>query len=678
MTGSKKLYQGQSTNPKSEDNQIDEIFWVDETIDRWGMTEKSLEGERNPIVAYREVSSALHWLFDIAGSKIYVDPYVSSLSPDTDDHGVMPIAELLMSLLNPMDRDYAQRKLPQPTPALIRETISNLLARFDQKALAGNPYLVTRHGDAVPSFLDAANYLVGALNSVLGNREVLNLLEKETRERIEECLVFSVKFIIDAQIVNPNGFSRGGGWSWCSPNEISADANLQEIFPGSFPAQTYFTSQAMISLMEVLFDNADFAFRHDLQSQLLDCIARSKQFLLDTIKHPTRQGRAGWGDFSIAENADEEGINLNMRTDGSSSMETVGDPWQSLYALECLSYVNFYLQDVPTVSRIRRVNEDLFSEFETFSDEQSEGIKNVFGTALSPILGDKKMYQKSATIRVSYPLNSPKDSAQEVVECFYVDGTVAYNALNALNFCSRFFEVDDADFEEWQTSQDSIIDGILTHSFVDPTFQHTALKGDDEIELPAIYATRTAIAALLSWGVEPPDSFGMEGLDPEVRGLVARLFELTIGQPPAPSSAAVEPIDQSAVQILLEFALFAGLLCASFDDADRWADPDLATHTDMVKSGAKWERHEFIRANSQFLIVPFQLAFLGDTEAAIKAAEKAINHPLLFNVFRQELQDLVADSFDSWPIRLKSLPEKLIEALKEIGGFILEDRFIWR
>ena len=60
------------------------------------------------------------------------------------------------------------------------------------------------------------------------------------------------------------------------------------------------------------------------------------------------------------------------------------------------------------------------------------------------------------------------------------------------------------------------------------------------------------------------------------------------------------------------------------------------------------------------------------------AAEKAISGPLLFNPFRDALTEMVDKNFEGWPQCLDELPKQLVVSLSDVGGFMLEDSFVWR
>jgi len=211
------------------------------------------------IDAYNRVVSAWNWIRRLAEKDKYYDEYILAIFT-TKEVGVMPIAEILMCLVNTKEEDYQRLGLPKPSPDIIVKVTNKLLHTYEIKKFSGIPYLRSPDPKLDPPFTDAVCYTAGALSSILKLKELSlnNGLRKKCKNLLITCLDWLLQAGINAEKwkdVECMKTVRGAGWSWSSPIEIAKDEKFKNAFGKYLPPQTYFTSQVLTTLQEIFFDH---------------------------------------------------------------------------------------------------------------------------------------------------------------------------------------------------------------------------------------------------------------------------------------------------------------------------------------------------------------------------------------------------------------------------------------
>lgn len=473
--------------------------------------------------AFSKIELSAEWIIELAGTGQFSDKYTRSLCDDKYN-GVMPIAETLMCLTNLSE--YKQLGVPQPPDSLFAEMTKLLISTIKEKGFSGAPYLYGTE-EQEPPFTDAVCFTAGALTGVL-SRPFLN---PELRQSAIDALLSCTRWLLGARITPPHELGlSGAGWSWSSPSVIDADDVLKSRFKDLLPPQTYFTSSAIITLCEILFDLPEEVKKAGLQQDVFQSIVDGKVFLLATLIQESRL--VGWADFGGGLDNDPEKIqkltSLPVAAweslQGGGMIEPLGE--FTLYGLEPLTYIRYYDSDesyADVVSVLKANFADLYREFCHFSDQELESLEEAFLTSQF-LLRHRTISRKTSRVQVPSQLNSREGQKFS----YYIDGTVGFQGLNVLNFYVRYFAGAEESRQTWNDNQVTLVEQLLGNSFKDRSFAHCGDPVSGGIFDPAIYATRTAVASLLSWGARPALKQD-EAIPSDVREVIKQLYLMVGG-----------------------------------------------------------------------------------------------------------------------------------------------------
>ena len=491
-------------------------------------------------LAYSKVAQGSGWILSLAEEGRPYDNYTTQFG-DANSFGVMPSAEMVMCLCNL--REYLTLRLPQPTTDLINRSVTRLLEIHGQRGFSGRPYLINP-GTEDPPFTDAVCFLAGAVTAALTQSG----LDADLKGSASTVLIECTKWLLEGSITPPQNLPlKGAGWSWSSPVALESSPTLTKAFGRVFPPQTYFTASAFTTLSEALFDQYSLIDNAGLTQDVLTALVDAKTLFLSSL-FTTETGTTGWCDFGVDLDREEFRL-LSDLMPAALQDRDLGQVAPSaeftLYPLEPLSYIVYYLTDdryAGVVQKLRQEAPDTLKNLAAFSNEDRQKLHQAFSLCVG-LAKNEKIPQKFCRIQLPQPLNGKDLNTNG----YYLDGTVGYNALNVLNFYCRSFEsgADQAVVGRWEARQGPLVKRLLEGSFKKYSFAHCGDPQLDELFEEAIYATRTAIAALLAWGLEPVTA--QDQIVPvDVRELVTRLYQIlcdplapgTTGQPPA---GAVSP-----------------------------------------------------------------------------------------------------------------------------------------
>jgi hypothetical protein len=549
--------------------------------------DSSLNTDTNIVVgqdAYNKVVSSWNWIRRLAEEDKFNDDYILAIS-DTKTIGIMPVAEVLMCLVNTTEEDYKRLALPQPSSELIAKVTNKLLKTYETHKFSGVPYVRSVDPKLAPPFTDAVCYMAAALSSILKIKELD--LKSDLKENCKDLLITCLDWLLQAAITADDKWEnmecmkgvKGTGWSWSSPMEIAKDDELKIAFEKYLPPQTYFTSQVIITLQEIFYDHYDLVEGKGKVENTFQAIVNAKSFLLTSIISDTITGENGWGDYRYDETPGASNT-THMKPYALLSQETVQSLQDmSLYPLESLSYVRYYLsyQYTPVNDKIKKKFPKLYDEYELLSDKDLQNLNKVFQKSLAFLI-DKKILEKPCSIQIPEPLNLGKGQAgffksqQEDQKSYYVDGTVAYNCINALSWYARFFTLDENIKNRWDKNKVKIVERILNNAFKKEGFVHSGSDKEGDPFVPSIYATRTAISSLLAWGVfAPGDSTQSFQNFTEVRELVRKLHHLV---EPISQANTAEPstlsFSKNEIEQLLDLPFIIGLTIPILKNEKKW------------------------------------------------------------------------------------------------------------
>lgn len=635
------------------------------------------------IDAYDKVISAWKWIHKLAEEDKYYDEYTLAVS-GTKDMGVMPIAEMLMCLVNTVEEDYQRLGLPQPNHDLIEKLTKKLLETYEKHNFSGIPYLYSHDSNLNPPFTDAVCYTAGALSSLLKIKELD--LTPELKEKCKDLLHTCLEWLLQAAIQADNWSDikcmekvKGAGWSWSSPIEIRKDNKLNDVFGEKLPPQTYFTSQVFITLQEILYDHYDLVKEHGKVENTFQTIVNTKLFLLTSIIERITGG-IGWGNY------------LYDKTEGAKNIcdippyilldqdEILPMRDMSLYLLESLSYVRYYLsfQYAKVNDKIKKEFPDLYNKYEFFSDEEMKNLSKVFQASLDYIL-DVKILKNPCSIQIPEPLNLAKgqsgyfQSQQEAEKSYYIDGTVAYNCLNALSWYAKFFALDEKIEIHWEKNKVKIVKRILDEAFKEQSFAHCGSGRPEDPFVPSIYATRAAIASLLGWGLKAPvGTTQVAQISPEVCELVRKLYHLV-----EPISQ-VHPVKESPpsfskedIQPLLNFSYLIGLIIPVLKDQKKWQE-NLPVLFDPQKIKKGIDPQTLININGRaFLKVLSTLLTSNDKDAIKRKIDNFTEQIYLIKPLKSFLQEN-AERFAEMNLKeristFKAISNSLLDTFEKAG-----------
>lgn len=534
------------------------------------------------IKAYKEVQKASSWILELAKKQHYYDEYTKRLDASAQKF-VMPIAEMLMCLTNCLEEKYQYLGLPLADKALLTKITTDLIEAIDAHGFSGRPYLVPTDISIKkdPSFTDAVTFTVGALVNVMK----ANILDENMVSKCEDLLIDCIDWLLEAKIAFPKGSPFNGcGWSWTSPAEMAGNPELTK-FKHYLPPQTYFTSNVMISLCEALFDR--FKLLEDKQKTkgVLECIVEAKKFFLTTLFADLVDTNKGWTDYRV----------------GFSEMKPYEEDIEqaswvfSSYGLEPLTYIRYYFSKYgEVVSTLQKNYPDLFEQFQHFSNDDIKKLNQIFVQCINEAKRPK-VFRRSCTIQVPNQFNQYENG-----KSYYIDGTVGYNLLNTINFYLDYFPRDKEAEKEWRNAEFKLAKTLIENSFKENAFTHCSTK--ESIE--AIYATRTAIATFLSWGLMPPKRPMQEEISTEIKDQIAKLYNMVFGVPSDKKAAQTNiNIEKDVINKLLQIGYIIGVSAAYlYKNVDIKNNPwfvmlfdpnDKITSRDVMQSNGKEMLHVF-------------------------------------------------------------------------------------
>ena len=354
--------------------------------------------------AYVAVTRAYKWIHSLARAEEFSDEYTRRIGTRGED-GAMPVAELLMCLMTTTESKYVDLNLPQPETPVVNRTTEILLDRVDKYGFSGVPYVV-RPDDADipvdPPFTDAVCYVAGALTPVLKS----TMLDERLATRCKDVLLDCVRWLLAASVSPPEGKDHSGlqgrGWSWSSPAEIAREPALAVAFSNQLPPQTYFTSQVLTTLHEVLFEQFDL-LETQIEGESLICsvfeaVADAKSFLLSSI---LVESTAGWIDFPYAPESDSPYTELPSQR---YALEGELSPRREMafYPIEALAYVRFYTSYTRVTDYLTRNQPAIYARYSEFDESSSDKLEAAFihGAFL---LKQKKLSDQACQIQLPLP-----------------------------------------------------------------------------------------------------------------------------------------------------------------------------------------------------------------------------------------------------------------------------------
>jgi hypothetical protein len=632
--------------------------------------------------AYKKVVSAWDWLREKAEKQDYLDEYTQSLCIG-GKHGVMPIAEMVMCLLNPTEPSYRQLGLATPEGSLINKMTEQLLRVHGDRGVDGAPYLRTPSGERRIEFTDAACYLSGALVKLIDYDE----LDDGLKENCQRVFLETIDWLNQARIRVPAPGTKndGGkestevfGWSWSSPEEAK-----RHSLEGWLPPQTYFTSQVMTTLSEAVFDVQELLDKEKLQ-ETMRSIVGAKRFLLLTLKEqrPAKQF-AGWPDFDPELATAVGATTIQPYSTLSGSLEY--SPRMTLYGLEALTYVFYYLRTSAYIDARATLKSDspaLYSAYQDFSSDDLRRLDKAFCHAAS-LVEEANIFDIPVRIQVAEPLNL--DEGQEsairgkntnLLESMYIDGTAMYNLLNTLNFYLRFAEAtgENREFIEiWRSEEYNFVSNICEKCHSGRSFTHAA-KLEDRPEV--VYATRTAVASLLSWGVSPSVN-----VPPTVQRLVGELYELVcLSEEPKTLSDVDRPsLSHAVLKDVAEMGFIVGVFAMKLWETRHDAS-DLPEYFDMGSkpSGGK---QEVVKTNGLGLLARLSFILCGDEKTVREELAVLRSSPHLSRPYKRlvgelpdnlggmglegrirEVRKVLGALRTSWPKKVRPIMEDMLNA----------------
>jgi len=575
-------------------------------------------------LAFRKIELAADWMLGLARSGHYWDDYTKSLG-GTEERDLMPVAEVVMCLTNL--REYAERGVPQPPDDLIANVVGDLLVLCGEKGFSGVPYLISLEKPD-PPFTDAVSFAAGALTGVLSRSLVRGDLKNRCLEQLMDC----VNWLLRAEVSIPEDLGlKGAGWSWSSPAEIENNKTHRRKFGRKLPPQTYFTSTVFTTLCEVLFDLHPEVERLQLEEPIFRAVVQAKDFLLSTLFEENRF--AGWADFGGGLDNDREKIqkltDLEVpawESQGTGVIVPMGEV--TLYGLEPMSYCKYYTESDQYSGVVRKLNKKfpaLMAGLRDFSDEVIERLSEAFSSSLF-LLKAQEIVRKSCQIQVPKPLNEREGQKF----CYYVDGTVGLNVLNVLNFFSKGFPSERDSIQEWRSKELWLVSELVNKSFKDRSFAHCGNPAAGEVFEPAIYATRTAIATLLSWGAQKHQR-AREPISNEVRETIGRLYQLAF---PGGRAGGKHHVDEMDPGQLLDIGYAIGLLLYRIREIDKLGKKEL-----IVDISTPADKQTLYRENGRKLISSMKTLLDSEPDEVRELIDRLSGQRALARPYRDFLSD---------------------------------------
>jgi len=625
--------------------------------------------------AYKRVVDSWRWVEELASADSFTDDYLCSLSAD-GENGPMPCAEVLMCLLNTTETSYKQLDLPQPSVELIETVFDRLSQRVETLGFSGAPYVSLPVGSPPPpEFTDSVCYLAGAATRLLATGL---LVDSKRRKRAENLGLRCLDWLLNARISSELDGKQWHAWSWSSPS-----GDLPERFRKQLPPQTYFTSQVMITLLELLFDN--YSLVSDRVGRVLESIMGAKRFLLATIApYPKDDTRCGWVDF------DEEIARRCGATEISSYSKhekpgaRVPDPALTLYPLEALSYIRYYMREPGYQETRWRLKQAVGGELDGLSDfttTEDDSLDKAFAFGLS-LVEEASVFELPCEIQIPEPFNLKREEdgvffkkEKNASKSLYMDGTVGYNLLNALNFYVRYAEEDAGNtvaFSAWRQVEVEFASHLLDSGFSGKAFTHASTFARPAV----IYATRTAVASFLSWGVSPTAS-GLGGLDDGVRRKIEELHALICdvhSQEGAQKEEQVVALTSRSIMCLgFLIGIVAGRLRGIKDTS-----PDFAEYYDLAENKEQFSYQTALRTNGRDLLERMGTVVIGGARA-IEELQRLKDSAFLSKCYKPLLnvaaRELASDGGSLSATVLEEMISNIIAAVPQRDRALLEDMY---
>ena len=585
---------------------------------------------------------------ELATSGTFLDDYTEGLPGGSAEVGTMPVAEVLMCLVNTLEPKYQQLGLPQVSPEVLEGLVAQLLSAFERHRFAGVPYLWCPGTNTQPAFTDAVCYLTGVLVRVLG----ADILSDQRRKQCEELLGKCVDWLIEAriQVSPPDGSKRSAvAWAWTSPKDLARLPEKWRLhFADKIFPQTYFSTQVMVSLCEALFELQVVSTAK--AAQIFEAVICGKRFLLDSIQEVKLEGHRqyGWPDFleESAAKCGATGIEPYWRHRKQKKVR----PDITLYALEALSYLSYYSRE-PSYQAVRGKLRPLvdLAELDSFTQDERRKTDGAFALALD-LLRDatEEPFEKPCKLQIPEPLNL-KDDKQGLLASGgesenyseYEDGTVPYNILNGLNFYLRYAEQSDEnalDFEFWRAQEVDFVNSLLERGFTGRAFVHASSFEKKRKEV--IYATRTAVASLLSWGVARPASEGAGALSPKLVRLIQDLYGF-VAQSSGTSDLTERPeatFSPTQVRALLELGFSIGVYAAKLYGMPT-RDLEALKEIFDLSGEVKFDKQTAVKSNGVGLLRRLQGLLAADKLEVERELDKLSSAPHLSVLYKRFFQN---------------------------------------
>ena len=399
-------------------------------------------------------------------------------------------------------------------------------------------------------------------------------------------------------------------------------------FENYLTPQTYFTSAAMITLCEALFDCFKLMEARKKTKSILEYIVEAKKFFLTTSFSGSLEAYKGWTDYRH----------------GFSEMKPYKDDIEqafwvfSPYGLEPLSYIKYYCRYYEKVTGVlQKEYPKLFEQFQQFSDDDKEKLSSIFKQCINQAKRPL-VFRETSMIQVPHQFNKSDKG-----ESYYIDGTVGYNLLNVVNFYLDYFPHQETEEEkQWR-----IAEIILAKTLIDKTFKEKAFTHcSDKENVEAIYATRTAIATFLSWGVRRPLTQPMqEQISTEVKDQIKKLYDMIFVMPGAKNTEQTD-IDinletnawsKDDIKKILQIGYIVGVstISLSRNVQTKWIST-------LIETDEKLNDHDIMQANGTEIVDLFAKIINGENDD--RDIVKIIKLPFLATKYKNFIENIQSES----------------------------------
>lgn len=586
------------------------------------------------------IGESVEWIKSCIVEKQYFDDYLLFLTKDeTSQPPIMAIAECLMVIMNLREPDYREFEFSNVSMDIINKNIHDLIEALDGNIFSGWPYIRFEDMKADVDFTDCVNYVLGAITRVYRTKEVVSAVDKGTKEQLfmlgQRCL----DWLLDNQVCfdftdNDKNVHRLGGWRWAS---IKNSKNEY--------VQTYFTTQALTTLLEALFE-APLLVRNR-EEEILKRIVRAKRFIECSIIKPEQEAAAGWVD-----------VHEGVQPETTYIPEATGDENISLYALEVLSYVKYYTTDSVfrhKQSNLQKLSKTLWDELSNIDETVTIGIDNIVQRTQGGLSSEADDVENFADKSENYWLGINKHANKTIksmsacrisVPSFvnttsggaYIDGAVPFNKLNAILYSFEQFGLNSQNYLTTKRPQMllRLSAAILRVLYRDNCFQHLDRLDNKAIRYSAIYSTRSAISTFLSLGIKPRQTSSDLPIE-KLQKLAAEFSHLLNVETDQVADDAV--LSQERIRLLFVMGASIGLLMGHLGDVNRFAaDPKLknadAPKLRIPDQMAKFDVRSAIEANIKGVSVLVEALYGQSFEDLEKATQNVAKNPFTFENIR--------------------------------------------